>query len=99
MSAGKLPSRGAPGPCPILMPPEIPLTDTSPRSPPLDRGSMVIRVTVSLPPVVSCDQYAPGCPDWSVRVSVPLYRREVRSPERFDTQALTTPLERVKLVL
>jgi hypothetical protein len=34
----------------------MPLTETSPRLPPMSRGSIVMRVEVSLPPVVSCDQ-------------------------------------------
>ena len=46
MSTGKSPSApvGTPGPWPIFLPPEMPLTETSPRSPPLDFGSMVMRV-------------------------------------------------------
>src|SRR5207237_196367 len=95
MSAGKSPPATAPGPCPILRPPEMPLTDTSPRLPPLSRGSMVTRVIVSFPPVVSCDQYPPACPDLSVSVSRPLYCSEVRSPERFDTRAVMMPFDRV----
>src|SRR5258707_326865 len=78
------------GPAPIAFPFETPLIATSPRSPPLVLGSIVI-VAVVAGLAAECDQYA------FTNVSIPLYFSESNRPERLSTTAERIPLESVNV--